>query len=288
MRSLRGHLFDPDSVQKAQPKGIQPAPSRVDPPTSAVHSDQLKMFMSSNEILQTWGPLDGDREENWEQYEDGTATLQARSGQVTGRSHMTNGRTNFPEKAWVDEYDSGGHFQRERLTRVPGQFRRAGRSMTGQREHNERVEQHYQESDDQLWDRKYREADMHPQDYAEERGEELPRRYMTSGGHVTSRSFSLVERPKDTESDDTEWTYKYHTPDWDYDNASLRDKIVAEGVKSPVRLGHQTRNINGQNEIVGGHHRLAVMRAEKPDELMPVLHYDDLWDAKISSHYPYT
>jgi CBS domain containing-hemolysin-like protein len=44
----------------------------------------------------------------------------------------------------------------------------------------------------------------------------------------------------------------------------------------------------GKPEVVGGHHRLAVMQFDRPDDLIPVLHHRDIFEAKTSREYRYT
>jgi hypothetical protein len=50
---------------------------------------------------------------------------------------------------------------------------------------------------------------------------------------------------------------------------SLHEHVVEHGVSMPIALGTQF-----PREIMGGHHRLAVMAAERPNDLMPVIHVE--------------
>lgn len=71
-----------------------------------------------------------------------------------------------------------------------------------------------------------------------------------------------------------------HTPG---DRRSLRDAIVDDGVKNPVSL--QVPDLTGsmgKPQILGGHHRVAVMEAEKPHALMPVEHFRGTQEARRS------
>lgn len=72
-------------------------------------------------------------------------------------------------------------------------------------------------------------------------------------------------------------------PDGDY----LYDSIAKHGVLSPVLLrapGGGTGSL-GKPEILGGHHRVAVMHDIRPDELMPVEHYESGKKAKKNRRF---
>jgi hypothetical protein len=77
--------------------------------------------------------------------------------------------------------------------------------------------------------------------------------------------------------DEAENTY----PDWD---VSLKDSILQHGVKNPVSLQADDYHVGSQDkpEILGGHHRVAVMGEHKPDTLMPVEHFESQWQAQSS------
>jgi hypothetical protein len=92
------------------------------------------------------------------------------------------------------------------------------------------------------------------------------------------------------EDDDRLFDRKYReaeTDKWwgsDGTRTNLKDNILDEGVKNPVSLqvNMQKTGSRGKPEILGGHHRVAVMNDHKPDTFMPVEHFKDSWDAGTS------
>jgi len=78
------------------------------------------------------------------------------------------------------------------------------------------------------------------------------------------------------ESDQELWNRKAEEAG-DY---GLHEDIMEHGVQKPVSLGQQFGN-SGKPQVVGGHHRIAVMGEESPDELMPVLHFKSFGDARM-------
>lgn len=87
------------------------------------------------------------------------------------------------------------------------------------------------------------------------------------------------------ESDDELYDRKYEEASgdrWDH-NESLLDNILQHGVKNPISLqdpANPSRGSRGLPEVLGGHHRLAVMREHAPDELVPVTYSHHIFDAK--------
>lgn len=72
-----------------------------------------------------------------------------------------------------------------------------------------------------------------------------------------------------------------------YDEAEyegLVDDLSDEGVKNPVSLqaDRQRTGYLDKPEILGGHHRVAVMERLRPNELMPVEHFDNYLQAQRS------
>jgi hypothetical protein len=65
---------------------------------------------------------------------------------------------------------------------------------------------------------------------------------------------------------------------------TLGDDILKHGVENPVSLQVDLEKTGSAKkpEILGGHHRLAVMGVHKPDELMPVEHFKDSYEAGTS------
>jgi hypothetical protein len=76
------------------------------------------------------------------------------------------------------------------------------------------------------------------------------------------------------------------------DEPTLYEDIVRNGVQKPVTLQDptvRTRGSLGKPEILGGHHRIAVMDLEKPNTYMPVLFDTSLRSAKSGQGgYRYT
>lgn len=109
-------------------------------------------------------------------------------------------------------------------------------------------------------------------------------RYTVSGSREFSNSAN--RRPKDgsLESDDELYERKYNeAEDWMHNYASLKDSILSEGVKNPVSLQDPANSHRGsldKPEVLGGHHRIAVMDAHAPDEMIPVTHSYDILAAK--------
>lgn len=64
----------------------------------------------------------------------------------------------------------------------------------------------------------------------------------------------------------------------------LGGSLLEHGVRSPVSLQADWRRPGSQGKpsILGGHHRIAVMDAHRPDELMPVEHFHSVADARRS------
>ena len=64
--------------------------------------------------------------------------------------------------------------------------------------------------------------------------------------------------------------------------SNLAEDIAHEGFKSP-RI---PVNLNTQ-EVLGGHHRVAVGAEEHPNHLFPVVHYDNIHEARhqLKEHY---
>lgn len=71
---------------------------------------------------------------------------------------------------------------------------------------------------------------------------------------------------------------KDHTGDeyWADDNnaPSLHDSVRDEGVRNPISLQFPDRvGSQGKPQVLGGHHRLVVAEAYRPDDLVPVEHF---------------
>jgi len=96
-------------------------------------------------------------------------------------------------------------------------------------------------------------------------------RTMRTHGSTGARKMYLHER---VETADELWDRKRE----EAGDEGLYDSIMEHGVRNPISLG-QERGFEGKPQVVGGHHRLAVMATEAPHELMPVLHYTSFGQA---------
>jgi len=224
------------------------------------------MFMTKAEIMHNYEPLEGDLMEVGD-YERTSSPL--RSTRVPGE--MTVDRQNLHD---------------------PDQKRMAFASGTGDYVRGPRPETH-----EEFWGRKQEEAQMDPIDYSER---------VQIGSHNTGKPFGITSAlnrpsaPKMPKSDaagnlttsaldEYEWhehSYLERKADeWNMANEnrpSLFESVRAEGVKKPVHLSTQFMGPGGQNQIVGGHHRLASARDE---DYIPVEHHADIWDAQSYKGY---
>ena len=70
----------------------------------------------------------------------------------------------------------------------------------------------------------------------------------------------------------------------DPDMPSLYEHVSKHGVENPISLqaDHSRKGLLGKPEILGGHHRVAVMYEQRPRALMPVEHFENYVDAQRS------
>lgn len=87
------------------------------------------------------------------------------------------------------------------------------------------------------------------------------------------------------ESDDELWDRKTEEA-W---NQGLRHEMANDNfrVRKPIHLAHdedprdeREGDIPAYPQIAGGHHRIAVLNEEAPDQLQPVLHHETLAEAQ--------
>lgn len=220
----------------------------------------LPMFMSARQIMDKYQPLDADRQ-GVEDYRDNTAT---------GRSRLTGGGTNWERRTWTG---TPRHGYRQH---TPATDRRYSRSETV-------------ETDEQLWDRKYDEASLSRDEYeAEVHGKWASPRYDRPGGGETRASGTWRSKwATDTDTPRKTQTYEPFDPAGE-GGASIMESVLKEGVKAPVSLSTTQFGSQGLPQIVGGHHRLAVMGREKPDTLLPVSHHEDIHSAQRNPNWKYT
>ena len=63
---------------------------------------------------------------------------------------------------------------------------------------------------------------------------------------------------------------------------SLHDSVRDEGVRNPVSLQFPGMTVTGKPQILGGHHRLVVAEAYRPDDPIPVEHFPNVTAAQRS------
>ena len=68
---------------------------------------------------------------------------------------------------------------------------------------------------------------------------------------------------------------------WDHGGDYLAAHVRKHGVTHAISLQDDPTIVGslGKPQILGGHHRVAVMHADRPDELMPVAHFRDVSEA---------
>lgn len=102
------------------------------------------------------------------------------------------------------------------------------------------------------------------------------------------------------ETDEEVWTRKAD----EAAESDLYEDVVEHGVRKPVHLEVRDPNEprgpreDPREHVLGGHHRIASMGDVRPDDLMPVLHHTDIFEAmggigfdpskQVGRHYPYS
>jgi hypothetical protein len=108
------------------------------------------------------------------------------------------------------------------------------------------------------------------------------RKYDESFDERTANGYSGTFDPEDLDYNGESSTRNRQRVETDFnDRESLGESIIRDGVHKPVFL--ETRKDNPQ--IVGGHHRVAVMSVHKPNELMPVTHEESISSAQKRLDY---
>ena len=126
------------------------------------------------------------------------------------------------------------------------------------------------ESDEDLWNRKLDEAQYEHTVPGKETVWSGATYHPSSGSRSSWESSWRVSQPG--------------TPE-----RSLYEAVAEEGAKEPVSLGTSGGyGSMGKREIVGGHHRIASQFDINPDQPMPVLHFQDIYDARAARYKPYT
>ena len=96
--------------------------------------------------------------------------------------------------------------------------------------------------------------------------------YGADGEEHDENDDQLFERKYD-EAHDTEDADSGHT---------LADSVRWDGVRNPISLQTGGFGVYGKPQVLGGHHRLAVMEEHRPDDLMPVAHFENTVQARKS------
>ena len=242
---------------------------------SLVHPDQFQMFMTPREITTNYDPLEGDRQEHYDE----------REGELTGRSRTTVGLPNYrlttAGRQRVADYLGGGTSQ------LSGKgYERNGYAT---------------ESDEELYARKLEESQMGPREYREAHAGGYtpePPGYNTLKSRASApsgvRRALGVRGPNETTSDwndsiDEADDYVRRKGEEHYDDQefgpSLYDKIAEQGVLSPIHLTTDMPGASGRPQIAGGHHRLSAQFDIDPDQPIPVMHHRDFWEARDSGFY---
>jgi hypothetical protein len=271
-----------------------PAPSEWD--THYYVGDQLKMFMTPREIESSWEPLEGDR---YPKTEVTRGKNDPRAGHFTKRTYRTDGVPNHME-GYTEVPSKDGN-----VTLFDYDYRRPSAAHPMEYAPNENDK----ETNEQLYARKYAEAAKAvPTGYSDNSSQAKKfvnasgratdashewrdvavggsRRPMTGqwgwwrstgpvpgipgGPTVNSRRKELVQMDNQPNPDTTRMAK----------SKTLAESIISEGVLNPIRLG-VAGSYSGKPQLVGGHHRMAVARVHRPDDLAPVLYHHDIDEAK--------
>jgi len=210
------------------------------------------MFMSPAEIVQHYQPLDADREDAPRAYE------------YTNRPMTTAGTPN------------------ETMYTAQGKQHRRPPEL---------------ESDAQLWHRKRAESQMSPGEYHEAR-EGTRAKTPQNLDYDSLMEHSSYPTPPSTESTSAWDEYQYreqshlerkhgemvHLHDQQFSGPSIHESVRRTGVQQPVHLGQEAGS-HGLPQIVGGHHRIAAALDTRPHGLIPVMHHEDIVEAKRMGSY---
>lgn len=250
------------------PTGLSPVERyKMDMQRAKPHEEQLRMFMRPHEILEKWGPLDGDREENWEgngDYDDrrfNTGTSNEHN--VHGNRNWTNPRSNTDNpyvRSGVGDLETDEHLWDRKEEEAFDEYGRQG--LRGAGKHGGPVA----ESRATISSEDTKGRPLRPI-----AGEHYAYETMNSEGEYTD-----VQRPV------------YRNPggqDMFGGESTLGDSLIRHGYRgTPIPLGF-TKNMNNQREIVGGHHRMAVMKKHRQFDYLPVEYFRDIEDAKARGDY---
>lgn len=247
---------------------------------------QLKMFMSGQEIMDEYQPLDGDRKSR--------DVMQELSRQHT-RPQAVDGKVNYP----VERQPAGAKGRYAWGNTTGGSVFERSEGGTARKLVDTR-----EETDSEVWGRKLEETKLAPDEYdkahwnASAGGPEMSDITITNppvrAKHEGTWSFEEREHSyyvgKEMEQDAR---YEAKMEAYTDPANSLYNKIKKEGVQKPVSLndpGNKSRfGDSGKPQVAGGHHRLSAQFDIDPQRLMPVLHWaGGTSEAKKSEYYKYT
>lgn len=144
----------------------------------------------------------------------------------------------------------------------------------------------YDETDEEFWDRKLREAKG-----LEERRLKFPSMRMDEDAPSEPPPAPSKEAPGFPSGEGSEYR---DSNGEDSIHDSLYDALDAEGVNSPISLENVNKigevsdlPIVKEPQVLGGNHRIAAMKELNPDEPIPVLFFDSVQEAKNSLQEEY-
>ena len=291
--------------------GMTGPPTPQAPAAPSKAPEQLQMFMSSREIMQRYRPLEGDKEERGN-YED---AWDNQEGTQTWRRRNTQGYTNFPNR----EYEGSG-MGSSRMTDEQGN-KQYTRSHIGEMESDEEL---FDRKRDEAYDA-YGRQGVYGGGWGQSSPmgtqSSVPahttwRSHGTEGqtlepGRETSDivTFSsegtehkhmrqLYQHPgnpavpgkfRGTES--LGESLEQHGYDWSHHTDPSHPRY--QDPKYPIALEFQHEDWGGgelqprseRPQIVGGHHRLAVMNNIAPGAYMPVVYAENIYEAQAKKGY---
>lgn len=236
---------------------------------------QLPMFMSQREIMAKYQPLDGDRQEVYDE----------REGEVTGRAYTTIGNAN-PRIRTSDRDAPFLKRQDPELVAQSSHYRDFGQT----------------ESHEQMMARKLDESKMDYEEYADVHsggtmkhatpgwdtmmgGSSAP---VYQSGHTGTYEF---EEQNHLDNKLNEHYQKAQGRGSLFDDLAHDMRPGGEGFTGLVHLATGQFGSAGKPEIAGAHHRLAALGEIAPDRLLPVIHHNRMVDARhglSAKTYPYT
>lgn len=225
-----------------------------------LNSGQLAMFMTPGEIHERYQPLDADRLGSESEH----YTTRTPHSETRGHGHMTPSVQGTGQEKYY--------------------FRHRGseRGVT--------ISRIRPESDEELWGRKYEESQMSPEERYQEHGVSFQQKYIGSAGQTTARSGAYHRTQRWTEAGARSSHFTSHETYQPYEThpeggPSLAEHMTKHGMPGLISLGSPEGSMGsmGKPQIVGGHHRLAVATRHMSDQFLPVMHFQDIKEARSKS-----